>query len=160
MKEFPSFLEAGIFLGTVVAAEVAHQHKALDRAAEIIQTEAKEMLGEYQAGAGELVPWAELADATKDDRARQGFPEDEPLLRTGEMRDGIQRKVLDGETAAVGSDDDKAVWQELGTSKIPPRSFLGIAAIRKGEEAARVVGDSVAATLAGKGVFGGSMKLR
>lgn len=159
MKEFTSFLEAGIHFGTVVAVAVAEQHHALDRAAALVQKEAKAMIGEYQEGAGELVPWAELADATKDDRVKQGFPENEPLLRTGEMRESIERKVLDGSTAAVGSDNDKAVWQELGTPTIPPRSFLGIAAIRKGEDAARIVGEGISAALVGKKVFGGSMPL-
>ncbi len=27
----------------------------------------------------------------------------------------------------VGSNDLRALWQELGTSRIPPRSFLGLA---------------------------------
>jgi hypothetical protein len=51
-----------------------------------------------------------------------------PLLETGSIRDSISHKA---ELSAVGaeglvySDDIKALWQELGTSRgIPPRSFL------------------------------------
>lgn len=137
------------------------KEKALEKAAELIEKEAKAEIGTYQGAAGPFAAWAELADATKDDRAKQGFPENEPLLRTGEMRDSIEHKV-DGWAgeAAVGSDDDKAVWQELGTDKIPPRSFLGGAAFRKGPEVARILGGTVVKALTGKDVVGGSLPIR
>ena len=45
-----------------------------------------------------------------------------PLLETGEMRDLIEHVVANSSHGYVGSNDDKAVWQELGTSRgIPPR---------------------------------------
>lgn len=147
-----------------LAAFPLHLHhqteKALEKAAELVEKEAKAEIGTYQGAAGPFAAWEELADATKDDRSKQGFPENEPLLRTGEMRDSIEHKV-DGWAgeAAVGSDDDKAVWQELGTDKIPPRSFLGGAAFRKGPEVAKILGSSVVQALIGKSVFGGSLPI-
>jgi hypothetical protein len=159
MRTFNSFLDAGIYVGTVLAAEVELLHAPLDKAAKVVQTEAKAIIGHYQNAAGPFAPWAQLAPATMDDRASKGFPEDEPLLRTGELRDSVERRVLDGSTAAVGSDSDVAVWQELGTAKIPPRSFLGIAAVHKGEQAAKIIGEGVVQKLVGGKVFGGAIDL-
>lgn len=52
-----------------------------------------------------------------------------PLLRTGQMRDSIEFSV-DGAVGRVGSDDKRALWQELGADSAfgfeptPPRPFL------------------------------------
>lgn len=123
-----------IFLGEMII-EVPHaNHEALEGAAVIVETEAKRVIGTYDYN------WPELADSTKADRVHQGFPENEPLLRTGEMRDSIEH-VSDSREANVGSNNDKAVWQELGTSRgIPPRSFLGQAAVHKASEVVDEIG--------------------
>jgi hypothetical protein len=73
------------------------------------------------------------------------FPTPKPLLRTGEMRDSIEYVV------AVGSDLDVAVYQELGTSRIPPRSFLASAAIASDDRIHRLAAASVVGVLAGGG---------
>lgn len=54
----------------------------------------------------------------------------------------------DGE-AWVGSNDDKAVWHELGTMRIPPRPFLMAAAIRQERAIARMARRRVAAAFHG-----------
>src|SRR5258707_8114994 len=51
-----------------------------------------------------------------------------PLLETGELRGSIEWNS-EGNVGHVGSNNDKAVWHELGTSKIPSRSFLAGAAM-------------------------------
>jgi hypothetical protein len=57
------------------------------------------------------------------------------LYETGELRDSIEHSVdRDELTATVGSNNPKAVWQELGTVHIPARSFLAGAAMRKEAE--------------------------
>jgi hypothetical protein len=56
-----------------------------------------------------------------------------PLLETGEMRASIEWNSH-GLEGHVGSNSDKAVWQELGTSRIPPRSFLVGAAVHMEEQ--------------------------
>lgn len=52
---------------------------------------------------------------------------DSPLLRTGNMRDSIETNVI-GLFGEVGSNDKKALYQEMGTPgadyPIPPRPFL------------------------------------
>lgn len=144
------------FIGAVAGATMAvraAEKRALERAARIIEAEAKDEIGTYQGAIGPFEPWAPLAEATQADRVRQGFPADEPLLRTGQMRASIGHAVGDRE-AVVGSNDDRAVWQELGTRTIPPRSFLGGAALRKAPEAARAMGAEVVAALVGPGVAG------
>src|SRR4051794_36413616 len=123
-------LELAAKLGEIALAQHEMEHHALEQAAVVVEKRAKEKIGEYQDQAGPFIAWPELADATKADRVNQGYPEDEPGLRSGEMRDSIEHVVVDSE-AQVGSNDDKLVWFELGTSKQPPRSVLGGAVIEK-----------------------------
>jgi hypothetical protein len=120
---------AALFAGMAIAVE-AGEHDALEKACVIIETEARSYPGNYQTG------WSPLAESTIAHKATG----DSPLLETGELRDSIQHRV-EGRSGFVGSDDDKALWAELGTSRgEPPRSFLGLAAQQKGEEAADTVG--------------------
>lgn len=125
----------------------AARHRALEHACQIVETEARRVIGTYDADP----TWPELADSTKADRVRQGFSENEPLLRTGELRDSIVHTVV-GNTGHVGSNDDKAVWQELGTVRIPPRSFLKSAVIREAPAIEHVIGRAIHAHLS-SGVF-------
>ena len=144
-----SLFEAAAMFAVQGSEIVIALHEGLEKAAQIVEDEAKSEIGTYQGGVGGIFAgWQELADSTKADRVAQGFPENEPLLRTGEMRDSIDHSV-EGLTALVGSDSDIALWQELGTDKIPPRSFLGGAAFRKQDEVAEIIGDAGFAVLAG-----------
>lgn len=140
MKDFASPNEFAEFLGKLLATMPVAQQIGLDGAAAIIQIEAKAEIGHYQDAAGQFEAWPELADFTKADRIAQGYSENDPLLRSGKLRDSIKRNAGTNE-AYVGSDDDIAVYQELGTETIPARSFLGGAAVRKGDEAVEVLAD-------------------
>lgn len=105
----------------VMQAELEHGHKvALDKAGALLETEAKAVLGSYEYGWPSLTPETIARKATGDS----------PLLETGELRDSIAHKVVDDKTCDMGSNNDKAVWHELGTTTIPPRSFLAETAIR------------------------------
>lgn len=103
-----------------------HQH-ILTESAKIIQKDAKDQLGTYQDPKGPFDGWVELADSTKQDRVSQGFTPNDPLLRSGQLRDSIQMGVESGR-AVVGTNDEIAKYQEFGTGHIPPRPFLGPAA--------------------------------
>lgn len=127
MKAFSSLADLATHLAAVELGVIRTMHNTIEHGAKAIARRAKQKIGEYQEEVGEFAAWAELADSTKTDRVNQGFPENEPLLRTGEMRDSIEY-ICGSLEAQVGSNDDKAVDQELGTSRIPPRSFLGGAA--------------------------------
>ena len=123
---------------TLVEIGVAIEHnkkQALEFACQIVEDEAKRVIGTYDYG------WADLADATQDDRVRKGYAPDDPLLRRGELRDSIEHQVPNQHAGYVGSDLDIAVYQEMGTRTIPPRSFLAGAAAHKGQEIASKIGE-------------------
>ena len=141
---------------TLAVAQHEAEKKSLEQGAKLIEKRAKEKIGEYQDQAGPFIAWKELADSTKADRSKQGYPEDEPLLRSGEMRDSIQHTVFD-HVAQIGSNSDIAVYQELGTQYIPPRSFLGGAAAESAEKICEITGRNAVVALVGADVFGGRM---
>lgn len=152
MKSFDSFAALAAQLAAVSVAQRKMEHEALEKAAKVVKKRAKAKIGKYQDEAPPFAGWAELADSTKTDRVQQGYAENEPLLRTGEMRDSIEHKVI-GNEAHVGSNNDKAVWQELGTENIPPRSFLGGAAAEETPKIVGIIGESAVLSLVGEGVF-------
>jgi hypothetical protein len=90
-----------------------------------VAAEAKRVIGTYTYG------WPQLAEATQADRVAGGFSENDPLLRTGDMRASIATKaepIAGGAEGLVYSDQKEALWAELGTTGPgrgqPPRSFL------------------------------------
>lgn len=110
------------------------EEKIIEAGCQIIEDEAKRVIGTYEYG------WKPLALSTIQKKGS-----DEPLLETGEMRESIEHTVTkeDGEVIGyVGSNNDKAVWHELGTSKIPARSFLRNAAIHKEAELKEMAGQA------------------
>lgn len=107
------------------------QREALKAGAEVIEKEAKRVIGTYDYG------WPQLAQSTQTERSRLGYPANEPLLREGNMRDSIEHTIIDAHHAEIGSDSDIAVYQELGTATIPARSFLAGAAVHKEKEIAQ-----------------------
>jgi HK97 gp10 family phage protein len=149
MMEFKSF---GAFAEHLLTREVAlHEvlHVALDIAASKIEKTAKDEIGIYQPEVGPFPAWAELAEFTVQDRLAQHYSPDEPLLRDGTLRDSISYEV-DGLVAVVGSTSDIAVYQEMGTVKIPPRPFLGPAAFHDEKFVLETIGAAAAAALGGE----------
>jgi hypothetical protein len=128
------------------------QHHALERSADLVEKDARALIGTYDAG------WAPLAESTLEGfkgfpgKVELGYaPPDNPLLRDGTFRDSIQHKVVDANHAAVGSDDKRAEWFELGTPHMPARPVMAAAGARKAEEAAHMIGNAVHAHLVGRG---------
>ena len=152
MSEFHSLGHLAAHFAEIVLKQHEMEHHALEKVGKIVEKRAKEKIGEYQQEAGPFVAWAELAESTKADRAKKGFPEDEPLLRTGAMRDSIEHTVHDSEVQ-IGSNSDIAVYQELGTKNIPPRSFLGGAVVDEIDKITDTIGKAAYAALIGEGVF-------
>ena len=99
-----------------------------------VSEEAKGFIGTYQDG------WAPLAESTLNGwnghpgKIELGYaPPDNPLLREGTMRESIEgaaEKSMFGASGVVASKSLVALWQELGTVKIPPRPFLALAMSR------------------------------
>ena len=159
-----SILEAIGKLAEMTVAVKEAELAAMERAALLVQAEAKAEIGNYQDGAGSFAPWAMLADSTVSEKERLGYgPPDNPLLREGDLRDSIDHSVgfegMGAVEGVVGSNDPVAEYQELGTERIPPRSFLGGAAFRKGEEVAHLLGDGVVKALIGEKVVSGGLPI-
>lgn len=125
-------------LATMAVMRV-EEERGLEKAAVIIETEAKRVIGTYDYG------WPALKPETVARKAGG----DTPLLETGETRDSIEHQVQ-GRKAEIGSNSDIAVYQELGTANIPARSFLGGAAAHKGEEAAHAVAGEIFTKMIGR----------
>lgn len=102
-------------------------HEILEPVASMLETSAKRAIGTYEFG------WPPLAESTLSHKSG-----DTPLLETGELRDSIGH-VVEANHGYVGTNDKKAAWQEFGTTKIPPRPFLGGALAHDGEKIPEIV---------------------
>jgi HK97 gp10 family phage protein len=122
----------------VMAIELKEaEHHLLEKAAKIVEAEAKNEIGHYQSG------WPPLAVATLARKAS-----DTPLLETGELRDSIGHQV-EGREAVVGTNDDNGLYAELGTIHEPPRSFLAHAAHQEAHKVVALIGAGVVEVLVG-----------
>lgn|SRR3982750_2212422 len=140
IQDFFTPFEMAEKLVKIAFAEEFALHEGLKIAAKVIEKTAKKEIGKYQSGIGPFPEWAELADSTIDEKERLGYaPPDNPLLRTGELRDSISSKV-DGLVAYVGSTSDLATYHEFGTSKMPMRPFIGPAAYRNKKKIQKILG--------------------
>ena len=169
IEEWIAYLE-----GPLPAAVLAAGLPAVKRGTELVQTSAKNMLGHYQAGAGEFPDWEQLHAITIGEREAWGYPGDAPELVTDELRNHIDRseaEVTPGVFAGavgvpnewVGEHDDAlgdphtrfrnigavAEAQELGLHGMPQRSFLGLSCAKHHDEIVTAMGEGVAAALAG-----------
>jgi phage gpG-like protein len=116
------------------------EHAIVARACEMVCAEAKRVIGEGYP------EWPALSPETLAHKMGAG-----PLLETGEMRASIEWNAS-GNEGYVGSNNDKALWHELGTSHIPPRPFLMGAAIRMEPLIHAMAAKAVMAVLAGRGL--------
>lgn len=155
MKEFDSF--AGIaeeFVEQSVAHVELHEI-ILEKSALMIEKRAKNKIAHLQPDAEPFAAWEPLAESTIERKESVSTfalnSEGNPLLVTGEMRDSIEHLVMPGE-AHIGSNSDIAVYQELGTDKIPPRSFLGGAAAESGHKIADMAGAETMLLFQGKDI--------
>lgn len=130
---------ASIFTKAALAMPMASR-EAIEKAADMVLVQIRSEPGEYQTGSGPFASWAPLAASTLDDKARKGWPSPSPELRSGELRDSYEKTIVSNHEAAVGSNSDIAVYQELGTSKMPPRSIIGLAGAKKEHEIYEMTG--------------------
>jgi HK97 gp10 family phage protein len=131
---------------STLGLQVEHaNHSALEHCGRVVQREAKSAIGTYRYG------WPALAASTVA-RKKNG---DTPLLETGEMRDSINYTVthkvgaVGNAQVQIGSDNQKAVWHEKGTSRFPPRPFLEGALKAKTPEVLEIIGRAVHGKLSG-----------
>lgn len=143
MREFAHIGEMVAHLATMAAAETLALHHGLKKCAVAIEATAKSEIGHYQGEVGQFAAWAPLAESTQADRVAKGLTPDDPLLRTGKLRESISHH-LDTLEAVIGSTSDVMVYQELGTAAIPPRAVLGPAAIRNKQLIMNTLGHAAA----------------
>ena len=160
MKAFSDLGVFGAFLAAQ-AVEVEHAaHSALEHGAAIIRDEARMRIGTYQGTTGPFAEWANLTEYTQTRRVELGYAPDDPLLRSGELRDAITSERT-GNQAVAGVREDAAggdgrdigkiaIWMEQGTDRIPARAFLGPAGFVKAKDVAELIGHAVTASLAGE----------
>ena len=128
--------------------------RGLDHALERIEETARSEFGTYQPAAGEFAAWAPLADATQEQREALGYTPNDPLLRTGDLMNAVEREIdKAGLEGAVGVREGQLgtvmLAQEVGTSRIPPRPVLGPAAYRNVALVKRLAGAAVIAGIIG-----------
>lgn len=152
---FAQHLEKLAMMGPEAGEAIAEQ------VAIMIRDDAKAKLGHYQAASGPFASWAPLAQETRDERVELGFTPDDPLLRSGQLRDAIDSSLQIG-GAAIGVPHaahigpkgevedvgDIALRMELGDGA-PPRPFLGPAAFESKHRAQQLAGTAVVAWLTG-----------
>jgi hypothetical protein len=129
-----SFGELAESLEAHATAAVAAAHTALKAGAELVKTEAQAKLGHYQGAAGDTPAWAPLSEATQADRVAKGFTPDDPLLRTGELRDSIEIRpvtedeievgVFDGEMQTIAAAMEFGYHNVRANKIVAPRSFI------------------------------------
>jgi HK97 gp10 family phage protein len=143
--KFENLTQFAAYLDDLAAKQKNLQETVLEQAASTIEEEAKSYFGIYQPASGPYSPWLPLAISTIQDRVAKGYTPDDPLLRSGELRDSIKHEVATPTMAVVGSTSEIMVYQELGTDHIPPRPVLGPAAYNKRE----IVGAMISKVLLG-----------
>lgn len=116
------------------------------RACELVARAAKRAIGKTH----------ELWPPLKPETIARKLRGNTPLLETGELRDSIEW-TSSGLEGQVGSNNDKALWHELGTSHIPPRSFLASSALSAESKIHRLAERAVIAVLEGRGLHSAEM---
>ncbi|NPU23934.1 hypothetical protein [Bradyrhizobium denitrificans] len=120
----------------------------LDKVGSLALSLAAEYPGHYQPG------WAPLAESTLKDKTAKGFAVPSPLKRTGQMAASFAKELVPTElTVVIGSPEKVALWQEMGTSRIPPRPVAAKAMRNAIPYAADVFGEIAVALLMGKALY-------
>lgn len=138
------------YIGRTMVRQLADWH-ALNDAAALVRERAISKLGTFQPAAGPFPAWRRpLAAWTQEERVELGFTPNDPLLRDGShIRDTISYEVdhVRGR-ATIGSTSNEALWNELGTARVPPRPFLGAALYESQNEVLAIIGDGAFRALA------------
>lgn len=150
MREFNSFGAFGRHLAATAAIGEEVTHHITETAADLVKKDAQSRIGTYQERSGNFAAWEPLAESTVADRVAKGYTPNDPLLREGVLRDSIEVETH-GNEAVVGSADEVALYQEVGTEHILPRPFLGPALYDSQRAIGVMAGNTVLAWISGVG---------
>jgi hypothetical protein len=135
-----NLLEAAARMAAAAIDIEAAKRAALEEACLIVKGRAKDLIGVPQPS------WPPLAPETL--KRKDGI--NTPLLESGLLRSSLAHTVIDSNDAEVGSDLDRAVWMELGTSRgTPPRPYLSLAAHQSGPAVAKMVAKTIGRAISG-----------
>src|ERR1700737_115172 len=137
--KFSSLGSFAAHLLTIEADLKLSQEVCVEKACRMVEKEAKTAIGTYR------FDWPRLEPETVARKAKG----DTPLLEPGELRDSIAHVVEGGGAEGAGyggTNAPIAKYHELGTRTIPPRSFLGEAAMRQEHKIHEMIERTVAAT--------------
>lgn len=56
--------------------------------------------------------------------AAEGYAKEEAPVDTGELRNSISHATMDNKAVAIGTNTEYAIYQEMGTYKMPPHPFI------------------------------------
>lgn len=156
MHEFDTFEDFVTFITEkCVPAIPGALHKAVSEVGDNVLQRTKHQIGHYLDGPEPGLPTTPLADETVGDRIARGFTPDDPGFRTGDMQRSYERSVSEKAfrvETAIGSDDDKAFWFELGRggkTNQPPRPELSVAMRREEQHSVELVTNAVGSVMAG-----------
>jgi hypothetical protein len=107
--DFSSFAELAAHFSAVERRVGPAIVKELQAQGQAIEAQAKARFGTYQAG------WAHLKESTMRDRERKGFTPNDPLFRSGALRDSVGFTV-EGESLFVGIEPGKTLQRPSGKS--------------------------------------------
>jgi HK97 gp10 family phage protein len=159
-REFDSFDALARHFSNVIRRLPGAERRALNDIGSQTRYRARAKLGNYQpevpippgegeAWLGSFPAWRPLAPSTLAEKTRLGYsPPDNPLVRDRTMYDSIGYEVV-RLTVTIGATAPYAVYQELGTSRMPPRPFIGPALVETLPYAMRVLTDGIRAAFEG-----------
>ncbi len=110
------FRRAAKAFPAAIAAEVEDQGKA-------IEADAKSLFGTYQEG------WRDLDDSTRSERVRLGYTSDDPLFRSGALRDAVTHKVEHvpgGSSVFVGVEPGHTMLQGPDGREVDAALVMGV----------------------------------
>ena len=162
MTEFKTFGGLARHLERLAAFGPEVTDAIAEKAGETIRDDAKAKLGHYQGAAGPFDAWAPLSPWTQIERQELGFTPNDPLLRSGQLRDAIESSVIhDGAVVGIkpgphvdprGHVEDVgeiAIRMELG-GLAPARPFLGPAAFESKKKVGTLAAIAVIAWITGR----------
>lgn len=144
-REFASLGALALHFVANAAATVKTLQTGLEAAITLVENTARAEIGELQPAVGPFPAWAPLAESTVEAKGH-----DRPLIDTGEMLASFQHEVDKQALEAIaGATDEKMIYHEFGTAKMPPRPVWGPAAYRCEAAISKLIGAAAVAGLLG-----------